>query len=343
MTATRRSRTRRWRRKARRALTGGNLAVAAAVVAAGLAVVAVVTPASTPSAQAGQQLEATKDLEAGRTDRAGRSASVSARPDTADRPIYVALGDSFAAGPGIPDRRGVPAGPFAGPCERSSDNYPHLLARRLHLDLTDVSCTGARAIDLIQESTPSGAHVPPQLDAVGPDTDLITVSLGGNDPEYLNRLFRSCVAIAVSDPLGAPCRSRFGALVAQTAAVQLSRLRPTLVAAYREIQRRAPGARIVVVGYAPYFDGEDRCSARIPLATGDFAFVAEQYARVITEVRLAATDAGVDFVDPAALLGAHDICSADPWVNGRAGYGAEPYHPFATAHEAIARLVAATL
>src|SRR5690242_15728404 len=45
---------------------------------------------------------------------------------------YVALGSSFAAGPGIPAQLG-------GLCARSDHNYPHLLAARLHLDVDDVS------------------------------------------------------------------------------------------------------------------------------------------------------------------------------------------------------------
>ncbi|WP_319063501.1 SGNH/GDSL hydrolase family protein [Streptomyces europaeiscabiei] len=59
---------------------------------------------------------------------------------------YVALGDSYTAGPGIPDRSGTPAG-----CERSGRNYPALVAARLKIeasDFHDVSCTGATIADL---------------------------------------------------------------------------------------------------------------------------------------------------------------------------------------------------
>ena len=57
---------------------------------------------------------------------------------------YVALGDSFSAGPLIPDARGDPAS-----CFRSTNNYPAYLAG--YLDVTsyrDVTCSGASTRDL---------------------------------------------------------------------------------------------------------------------------------------------------------------------------------------------------
>ena len=56
---------------------------------------------------------------------------------------YVAMGDSFTAAPY------VPLNDVAYGCNRSSNNYPHLVARALHIDdLKDRSCTGAQTVDL---------------------------------------------------------------------------------------------------------------------------------------------------------------------------------------------------
>ena len=53
---------------------------------------------------------------------------------------YVALGDSYASAPGIPEQRADPIG-----CQRSTQNYPALLAQELRIrDYTDVRCGGAR-------------------------------------------------------------------------------------------------------------------------------------------------------------------------------------------------------
>lgn len=93
---------------------------------------------------------------------------------------YVAMGSSFAAGPGIPTYVDSPP----QPCTRSSNNYAHQLARRLKLDLVDVSCSGGVTADLLG---PKGA-LPAQLDALTPGTRLVTVTIGGNDLGYLPQL-----------------------------------------------------------------------------------------------------------------------------------------------------------
>jgi hypothetical protein len=94
---------------------------------------------------------------------------------------YVAMGSSFAAGPGLPSR--VPGSPRrAG---RSTGNYAHLVARALSLDLHDVTFSGATTGDILG---PSAAGQPAQLDAVTPDTVLVTITAGGNDVGFVPRL-----------------------------------------------------------------------------------------------------------------------------------------------------------
>ncbi|HEY4422123.1 MAG TPA: SGNH/GDSL hydrolase family protein, partial [Pseudonocardia sp.] len=54
-------------------------------------------------------------------------------------PSYVALGDSYAAGPLIPVQTGEPAG-----CQRSTENYPAVVASVLGLsDFRDATCSAA--------------------------------------------------------------------------------------------------------------------------------------------------------------------------------------------------------
>ena len=60
---------------------------------------------------------------------------------------YVAMGDSYPAGPGI-----LPYSTTAPPgCGQSQANYPHLVASVLGLSLTDVSCGGAKTENLENE------------------------------------------------------------------------------------------------------------------------------------------------------------------------------------------------
>ena len=117
---------------------------------------------------------------------------------------YVALGDSYSAGPFIPAQELM-----AGTCLRSTHDYPALLAGMLQVDsFADVTCTGADTSDL-SRSVPNQLPGPPprpQLDALGPGTDLVTVGIGGNDFGLFGSIFHRCTLLARSDPAGAPCR-----------------------------------------------------------------------------------------------------------------------------------------
>ena len=107
---------------------------------------------------------------------------------------YVALGSSFASGPLIPNE-------VDHSCLRSSNNYPHLVAAKLKLALTDVSCGNATTDNVV--STPQGAN-PLQIQAVTPDTKLVTVTIGGNDVSYTvtNLICAHDGAEQVFDPIG---------------------------------------------------------------------------------------------------------------------------------------------
>src|SRR5690606_10476488 len=94
---------------------------------------------------------------------------------------YVALGSSYAAGAGIgPLQAGSP-----DRCQRTTNNYASLLAKRLGLQLTDVSCGGAKTEHLLGPWN----ELPAQLDAVTGTTRLVTVTVGGNDIDYMGVLF----------------------------------------------------------------------------------------------------------------------------------------------------------
>ncbi len=235
----------------------------------------------------------------------------------------------------------MPVTDVANGCFRSTANYPTLAAAELGAELDDRSCGAARIRDLETAQFPG---VPPQQDALGPDVDLVTIGVGGNDEETFARLTRSCPALRASDPDGAPCRDamkRNGRDVLLTA---LGRTRTRLTAALREVHRRAPGAQVLVVGYPQIVDADNVCD-RLPLARGDFAY-AETVNRALTEaLRLAALSTGSTYVDVWSASEGHDICSDDPWVNGSVTdqKRAAAYHPFAEEQVAVADLVTAAI
>src|SRR2546421_4173602 len=90
---------------------------------------------------------------------------------------YVALGDSYTAGPVIPVQQTNPVG-----CLRSDHNYPHLVAPSLNLPaFRDVSCSGATTADMTQSQDVTPGPNPPQFDALDAQTVAVSLTIGGND------------------------------------------------------------------------------------------------------------------------------------------------------------------
>jgi lysophospholipase L1-like esterase len=252
---------------------------------------------------------------------------------------YVALGDSYTAGPLVP-RTDV-----AGGCFRSDRNYPALLADRLELDLTDVSCSGADTGDLVTwQRTVDDATVPPQLAALDEDTDLVTLGIGGNDFELFSRLVTTCPRLRAEDTDGNPCADELSRLGEDVAATT-RRIGDNVAQAIGRIQDRAPDARVVLVGYLRIAPSQGACPRRLPFATGDLAFGDRVMRLLNAALAEAAERSGVEFVDMYAASAGHDVCSTRPWVNGRRTdtNRAAAYHPLASGMRAVARELEALL
>ena len=88
-------------------------------------------------------------------------------PATAGAAKWVGLGDSFAAGPLIPNQSLSPLG-----CLRSSKNFARLAAASGGHTLTDVSCSGARTTHMTaSQSTDAGTN-PPQFNGIASDNNV---------------------------------------------------------------------------------------------------------------------------------------------------------------------------
>jgi lysophospholipase L1-like esterase len=251
---------------------------------------------------------------------------------------YVALGSSFAAGPGIE--------PILDPgCGRSGANYAHLVAERLGYDLVDVSSGGATMDDVLSrpQALLTGGTVPPQLEAVGPDTDLVTLTVGGNDVEYLLTLLRCSYKVAPGAcPPGAG--AFFGTPV-DPAAVHgaLAALPAKLADLLGAVRGRAPRARIVLVDYLTILPAATGCAA-LPMSDEDLRFCAGIGRRLEVATAETARACGADLVAASAISRDHTVCDPEPWVTGwefgdlMAG-GVGPYHPNAAGMRAVAELL----
>ena len=248
-----------------------------------------------------------------------------------ERVEYVAIGDSYTA-------TGLPVA--AGRCQQSSQNYPHLIAlERPEIVLFDASCSGAETRDTRKPQKASGVMInpTPQFDQLSGDTDLVTVSLGGNDHAYFVSSVLQCASMSREDPEGAPCADANGDRLER----HLDDIHRNLVDVLEEVQQLAPDARVLMVGYPRLLPDRGDCPARIPLAEGDVDFSRERVAELVDAQRRAAEDAGVEYVDVWSASEGHDICGEDPWVNDLTPGpgGAHPYHPTPAHQRAVAGLI----
>jgi lysophospholipase L1-like esterase len=216
---------------------------------------------------------------------------------------YVALGDSYSSGVGT----GVDD-PASGTCARSALSYPPLWADEHHpVDVRFVACSGATTGDVRAN----------QIAAVGPGTDLITLTIGGNDAGY-GSVLRTCT-LAADDNM---------CLAAVDTAEDFARSQlPTrLTGVYTAIRGAAPRARVIVLGYPRLFDLAPSC---IDPWAPDLArrHKLNEGADVLNDVINSAivSQPGFGFIDVRGQFNGHGVCAADPWITGPSFV--KPYHP----------------
>lgn len=255
------------------------------------------------------------------------AAPASAAPDPEK---YVALGDSYSAGSGIlpPD----PDAPLA--CLRTTLNYPHFVADRIGADLVDVTCGAAQTKDLTKAQYPG---VAPQLDAVTEDTDLVTLTIGGNDNStFIGALLACGSAGALTGGRGNPCERTYGDRF--TDQVEESTY-PAVRQALADIRARAPHARVAILGYPWIVPAEKGCFAKLPVAAGDVPYLRDLQATLNGVIERAAEETGATFVDLAERSEGRDACApaGERWVEPLLfGTNVVPVHPNARGESAMA-------
>ncbi|WP_256983600.1 SGNH/GDSL hydrolase family protein [Rhodococcus sp. 15-649-2-2] len=239
---------------------------------------------------------------------------------------YVALGDSAASGPRIPNQVGAPG------CQQSDSNYPHVLAEELAVaSFVDVTCSGAITENIV--STPqatSSGDVPVQLDALSADTDLVTITIGGNDIGLVSTAV-GCLTFTASSATNV-CKDRLTAGGVDTVAAAIAEKAPNWGAMLDAVTERAPDARILVVGYGTYLP-DGGCFPTQPMLPEDADYIQGSITAMNEALKTQADEHGAEFVDTEALSVGHDVCVAP---DQRYFEGVIPQNPAAPLHPTAA-------
>lgn len=203
--------------------------------------------------------------------------------------VYDALGDSYAAGFGL----------------EAGLAHPYVLDGRMGITLDDLAAVPGATVQTMLAT---------QLEALGTDTDLVTLSIGGNDIPWV------AVVVACGVAGDAQCA---GAVAATAGAIQ-NRLPTALDLAYSSVSAAAPDAHVVVTGYPRLFSPEagDYTGVVPQLGVPFDVSVPEQQAMNRLADLLNATIAdraaahGLQFVDVTQRFTGHGVNSADAWIGG---------------------------
>jgi lysophospholipase L1-like esterase len=276
------------------------------------------------------------------------AAGAGAEPDRQPVRHYVALGDSYVSKPGL---RGID--PEEPTCGRTDENYPAAVAAGLGLEpsdgFTDVGCAASKTTALANERDSIGQTIPPQLDSVTEDTDLVTISIGENNLDFFSTTLSTCIPIDLMERDGSPCK-REGPIEQPVMSEQgfaqvRESARRDLSNAARVIKDRAPQARIFFVGYPQMFPIGTQCLDTALMTPGDMAWIDHRLEGVNATIQQVAKESGQTYIDVYTPSVGHGMCSAGPaWEAGLLTPNlleSQPLHLTPLGAQEIARLILA--
>jgi hypothetical protein len=234
---------------------------------------------------------------------------------------YVSLGDSYAAGPLIPNQ--LP--PFG--CLKSDHNYAHLAAPSIGLTLRDPSCSGATTEDMTQTQNVEPGPNPPQFNSLDGETKVVSLTIGGNDIGF-SEVAESCITL---NPFATPCKDKYDAGGHDQLAARIEAAAPKVAAVLQGIHSRAPNARVFVVNYPAIFPETGvGCWPQEPIGWGDVPYLraTEQRLNAMLASQAGANNASVVSWYQASV--GHDSCKSQSvrWVEPLVpGELAAPIHP----------------
>ena len=251
---------------------------------------------------------------------------------------YVSLGDSYVAGPFIPNPT-LPLG-----CLKSDHNYPHLAAGGIGLPLRDPSCSGATTDDMTQpqDVDPDGPN-PPQFNSLDASTTVVSLTIGGNDIGF-SSIAEDCVTY---NPFSHPCKDKYDSGGVDQISQRIQATAPKVAAVLQGIHQLAPSARVLIVGYPDGLPVNGTgCWPLVPLSPGDIKYFNSLEEMLNSVISQEAASNQATYVDTFTSSIGHDACKppGTAWVNGIVPTSAAfPLHPNQMGEANMAKQVLAAL
>src|SRR5436305_3212525 len=234
----------------------------------------------------------------------------------------VSLGDSYVAGPFIPP----PIPPWV--CLKSGSNYAHLAATRLSITLADPSCSGAETGDMTASQGVSPDPNPPQFNSLQPDTQEVTLGIGGNDIGF-SSLAQDCFSNTPN--AGSPCHDKYVVNGDDQISDRIAATAPKVANVIQGIHTRSPNARVFVVNYPAIFpDTGPGCWPVLPVSDGDVPWLRGVEKELNQMLADQAAANGATLIDWYTASIGHDACKPPgiKWTEAAVPMtGVTPVHP----------------
>ena len=232
-------------------------------------------------------------------------------------PQYVDLGDSYSSGVGTRVFYSE-----SGSCKRSPEAYGPKVAAAKGYTLSFQACSGAKTTDVNAN----------QLGTLSSTTNLVTLSIGGNDAGFSNVILNCALYYFTC-----------GSAISEANSFIANKLGALLDTTYNNVRSRATSAHVVVIGYPHLFtDAGATCNANF-LTSSNEKKLNETGDKLDAKISERAAAHGFTFVDPRSAFKPHAVCSSEEWLNGQSNPLEESYHPNVKGHAQFTKEVEAVL
>lgn len=221
----------------------------------------------------------------------------------------VSLGDSVAAGDGLPES----SGSLAASCHQSVQAYPYLVASDLNLKLDQFACSGAlTTTGILQPQTVGQQIITAQLAAATPyirNSDVV-ITIGANDIDWSSFLI-TCARTN--------CQTAANRTLLQ---MRLANLQTNLDSLLGKLALLHPH-EVLLNTYYSIINNSDTCLQQFGVSQNSITWVNSSEANLNNTI-VSAAKIYHDRYTTITFAG-HGLCSSDPWVQGLSATA--PLHP----------------
>ncbi len=239
---------------------------------------------------------------------------------------YVALGDSVAAGFGLPS---TSTNPIDQLCGRSTKAYPYFLAVALHASLTQAACSSASVTAGLtgSQQVSSTVTLPSQISQafMSGTPKLMTITIGANDVSW-NNFIEECYV--------SQCGSSQDNQTIQTLLSQLKDNLRTALSDIQQLSGQGKPPRVILTGYYfPLSATAPTCADTEGLTPAKIDWLSSKQHELDQTIKGLASQYQFATYVPLHFSG-HELCTTDSWVQGLQAAG--PFHPTTEGQAAIA-------